>query len=146
MANARAKLYYTKEQYLDSLPVKDGNIIFVADSRKVCLDMRDQRYSYNTIQVVSTLGELEALENPADGFYYVDEIDAIWRRADERWNRITPANIEPVVYGEDVEHFPIEGKKETLYFTDNGIYNWKEQFNKYNLIANANQWDSIENE
>ena len=108
--------------------------------------MRDQRYSYNTIQVVSTLGELEALENPADGFYYVDEIDAIWRRADERWNRITPANIEPVVYGEDVEHFPIEGKKETLYFTDNGIYNWKEQFNKYNLIANANQWDSIENE
>lgn len=41
MANAKATLYYTKEQYLNSLPVEDGNIIFVPDSNKVCLDLRN---------------------------------------------------------------------------------------------------------
>lgn len=79
MARSKARLFYTSEKYLDSLPVQDGNIIFVADSRTVCLDMRDQRYKYQTLQSVETQTELENLQNPVKGFYFVEETCAIWR-------------------------------------------------------------------
>ena len=52
---------------------------------------------------------------------------------------MTPDRVDPVViYGVDESEFPQIGKNNTLYYTDNGIYNWKDQDDKYNLIANAN--------
>ena len=77
MANTKAKLFYTQEKYLSSLPIKDGQIIFVADSRKVCLDMRSQRYSYETIQTVEDEEELFEIENPVSGFYFTESTGAI---------------------------------------------------------------------
>ena len=143
MANAQAKLYYTKQKYLDSLPVANGNIIFVPESNMVCLDMSDQRFYYHTIKIFAT--EEERLETPFpnEGFYYVEQTGVIWRWKDT-WRQITPRNIFPIYYGDTEEDFPEEGENNLLYYTDNGIYNWKKQLNEYNLIANANRWRTVQ--
>lgn len=143
MANAKAKLYYTQEKYLSTLPVQNGNIIFVADSHKVCLDMSKTRHTYQTIQEFKTDAERLALQSPYKGFYFVEETNTIWRYSDS-WKRITNVSLNPIVYGETEEAFPQEGEKNSLYFTDDGIFNWKEAVGKYNLIANANKWDKID--
>jgi len=144
MANAKAKLYFTKQKYLNSLPVTNGNIIFVPDSHTVCLDMLNQRYKYQTIKIYSTEEERLEEENLHEGFYFVEETNIIWRWNQNKWSQTTPTNLKPVVYGASPEEFPSIGKQETLYYTDDGIYNWKNEENKYNLIANANRWDNIQ--
>ena len=142
MPSTKAKLFYTKEKYLSSLPVKDGQIIFVPDSNKVCLDMISTRYSYETIKVFQTEKERNNY-TPIEGFYFVEETKVIWRWSGEKWNQISPVNLNPVVYGASEEEFPSIGTSNTLYYTDEGIYNWKET-QEYNLIANANRWDKIQ--
>jgi len=144
MANAKAKLFYTKQKYLDSLPKKNGNIIFVPDSNTVCLDMSNQRYTYQTIKIFNADSERLSEQSPHDGFYFVEETNVIWRWANNRWNQISPTNLEPVVYGASEDEFPSLGKNNTLYYTDEGIFNWKEVEQQYNLIANANRWDNIQ--
>ena len=142
MANTKAKLFYTKEKYLSTLPVKDGQIIFVPESHKVCLDMSKTRHTYQTIEEFKTEAERLSVNTPHKGFYFVEETNTIWRYSSS-WNRINSSGLNPIVYGETEEEFPVEGNKESLYFTDEGIFNWKEAAGKYNLIANANKWDSI---
>ena len=75
MANAKAKLYYTKQKYLDTLPIANGNIIFVPESNTVCIDLNKQRYSYKTIQIFSTNAERIEYANPTEGFYFVEETE-----------------------------------------------------------------------
>ena len=83
-------------------------------------------------------------QSPHEGFYFVEETNIVWRWANNRWNQISPVNLEPVVYGATEEDFPSLGKNNTLYYTDEGIFNWKDVEQKYNLIANANRWDNIQ--
>lgn len=142
MASTKAKLYITKERFLPTLPIKNGQIIFIPDSQKVCLDMSSTRYTYQTLREFKTDVERQSMESPHQGFYFVQETNTIWRYTDS-WKQITPNNIEPIVYKESEEDFPIQGNKESLYFTDSGIFNWKETTEEYNLIANANRWDVI---
>lgn len=77
MPNAKAKLYYTTSKYLTTLPVENGNIIFVPDVNMVCLDMGNQRFSYQTIKTFVTDADRLALPFPKEGFYYVEETDTI---------------------------------------------------------------------
>ena len=73
MAKAKVKLYYTSSQYLDSLPVNNGNIIFVPDSNVFCLDMSNQRFTYSTIRTFETETQRAALAYPNEGYYFVEE-------------------------------------------------------------------------
>lgn len=73
MANAKAKLYYTTPEYINTLPIKNGNIIFVPAMNKVCLDMADQRFEYETIKTFQTDEERADVPFPNEGFYYVEQ-------------------------------------------------------------------------
>jgi len=141
MAKAKVKLYYTSSQYLDSLPVNNGNIIFVPDSNVFCLDMSNQRFTYSTIRTFETETQRAALAYPNEGYYFVEETQVFWRW-NGAWVQITPSNLEPVVYGVDINALPSVGKPNTLYYTDDGIYHWKD--GEYKMIGNINTWDSIE--
>ena len=77
MANAKAKLYYTKQKYLDSLPIANGNIIFVPDSNKVCLDMSSERFEYQVVKTFETDQERAETPFPNVGFYYVEETNIL---------------------------------------------------------------------
>ncbi len=142
MANAKAKLYYTTSQYLSTLPIENGNIIFVPDVNMVCLDMGDQRFTYQTIKTFVVDADRLAMPFPKEGFYYVEETDIIWRW-NNGWRKVSSANSSPIFYGDFESDFPEEGEANKLYYTDEGIYNWKPLQQRYNLIANANKWKGM---
>jgi len=138
------KLIYTTSTKLDVLPQADGQIIFVPDDNIVALDMKSQRFVYKTIRTFETDAERLEAVFLAPGFYYVDETNILWRfTVNKIWRQVTPTNIAPIIYGETEEVFPEIGEEGVLFYTDKGIYNWKPQLSKYNLIANANTWDGI---
>lgn len=132
---------YTTSAKLNDLPVEDGQIIFAPDMQTLCLDMSGQRFYYQTIKVFDTDEERISTPFPVEGFYFVEETEVIWRWCGQ-WVQLT-ASKEPVVGRESKEYFPTIGREDTLYYTDNGIFNWKNTVNEYNLIANANTWESI---
>ena len=140
MANAKAKLYYTSSEHLDSLPIRNGNIVFAPESKTFCLDMQDQRFMYTTIRTCATEQDLRSIPFPVEGFYFVEDTRVFWRW-NGAWSAITPSNLKPVVYGVTLEDLPSIGQSETLYYTDDGIYHWKN--GKYNLIGNVNTWDVL---
>lgn len=121
MANAKAKLYYTSSEYIDRLPIANGNIVFVPDANMFCLDMSNQRFTYTTIKTFATDAARTAVPFPNEGYYFVEETKVFWRW-NNGWSQITPSNLNPVVYGTTVEDLPAIGKAETLYYTDDGIY------------------------
>lgn len=141
---AKMKLIYTSAERLNDLPIADGQIIWVPNDNMLCLDMHDYRFTYKTIRTFPTE---EARLNDSfaqEGFYYVEATNLIWRKtANGTWRQVTFSG-EPIIYGETEEVFPPIGLNNTLYYTDHGIYNWKSQLNKYNLIANANTWENLE--
>ena len=141
---AKMKLIYTSANRLNELPIKDGQIIWVPNDNTLCLDMHNYRFTYKTIRTFPTE---EARLNDTlsqEGFYYVEDTNIIWRKTSGgTWRQITSSG-EPIVYGKTEEVFPSVGSSNTLYYTDHGIYNWKSQSNKYNLIANANTWENLE--
>ena len=141
---AQMKLVYTTSKKIDSLAIADGQIIYCPDDNIIALDMKSQRFTYKTIRTFETDEDRLNAAFAAPGFYYVEETNIIWRLTANRiWRAVTPINASPVIYGETEEVFPTLGEEGILYYTDNGIYNWKPQLNTYNLIANANTWEGI---
>lgn len=132
---------YTTSAKLNDLPVEDGQIIFAPDMQTLCLDMSGQRFYYQTIKIFDTDEERISTPFPVEGFYFVEETEVIWRWCG-RWVQLT-ASKEPVVGRDSKEHFPTTGREDALYYTDDGIFNWKNSVNGYNLIANANTWESM---
>lgn len=76
---AQMKIVYTTSNKLDELTVVDGQIIFVVDTRTIYFDMKSKRTGYSTIFVFDTDAERLAMENPAKGFYFVEETNTVWR-------------------------------------------------------------------
>ena len=141
---AQIKLIYTTAKKLDSLPKVNGQVIFVPNDNILALDMQGQRFLYKTIRTFTTDAERLNAVFISPGFYYVEETNIIWRyTANKVWRQITSIKTSPIIYGETKEVFPQIGEEGILFYTDNGIYNWKPQLNEYNLIANANTWGSI---
>lgn len=137
---ALMKLIYATSSKLDSLEQVDGQIIFVPDANIIALDMKNQRFIYKTIKTFSTEQERINDVSAIPGFYFVDETNTLWRLTNSRnWRQINSS----VFYSDSEETLPSMGNIETLYYTDKGVYNWKPQLNEYNLIANANIWESI---
>lgn len=140
MTSAPAKLYYTTASNLDNLEVINGQIIFVADTQTICLDMKNQRKTYSAIKLFSNDSERLNYLAPAEGFYYVEETHVLWRYKGG-WVQMTPKNLEPVLFYDGIESLPTEGVENTLYCTDDAVYNWKGS--SYNMIANKSTWGSI---
>ena len=140
---AQMKLVYTTSKKLDTIEIVDGQIIFLSDENQICLDMKNKRLKYKAIKTFNT--DEERLTTPPieKTFYFVFETNIMWQYNNGEWHQMTPANLEPVLHYPTVDEFPSVGEEDTLYYTNEGIYSWESSDNKYNLIANANRWDSI---
>ncbi|MBQ8792892.1 MAG: hypothetical protein IJZ62_04765 [Clostridia bacterium] len=144
MTTAPAKLYYTTASKLPELQIANGQIIFTSDTHTIYLDMKGYRHSYSTIQVFEKEQNRLDVFAPVEGFYFVIETGIMWRYNGGNtpgWVQITPSNLEPIMFFDSVGDLPPTGVANTLYCTDNAIYNWKNQ--SYNMIANKNEWESI---
>ncbi len=142
---AQMKLIYALASKLNDLPISNGQIIYAPDDNIICLDMRNQRFTYKTIRTFATDAERLAATSASVGFYYVEETNIIWRKTlNGTWKQVTSSKMKSVVYGHTELDFPQIGEEGVLYYSDRGIYRWDPQSEKYILISNVNIWESID--
>lgn len=140
---AVVKLYRTKSERLPQLPVRNGNIIFVSDTRQICLDADGLRIPYDPIKLFDTEQERAEYESPVIGFYFVVETNVLWRYADGVWSQLTPSNLNPILYGKTLADFPEVGEEDILYVADEAIYKWDSAAKEYTMAANKTIWQEL---
>ena len=83
----------TTSERLETIEIKPGQLIFVSDKREIYLDITAgnvaKRIPYQSILIVETDIERQALENPMEGFYYVPEDNKLWAYISMRWIEVT---------------------------------------------------------
>lgn len=81
--SAIVKFYSTTSSQLNEIPQADGQIIFTKDTQIIYLDDEGVRLPYNVIKIFKKDSFREALINPAEGFYFVEETAVLWRYKDK---------------------------------------------------------------
>ena len=143
MAAPIMKICTTTSDRIPDLPVKNGQMIFVRDVRKICMDLNDIRVTYEDIVVYQTDGDRVADSNAATGFYYVEQTHVMWRRNSLGWTQITPDNLNPIVIA-SFDKFPKVGDPSSLYVDDDVLYKWDMVSESYLPVANLTKWDNID--
>lgn len=140
--SAIVKFYSTTSNQLNEIPQADGQIIFTKDTQIIYLDDEGVRLPYNVIKIFKKDSFREALINPAEGFYFVEETAVLWRYKD-KWKQLTPDNLQQVIIGKTLNDFDSLGNPTSLYVTDNGIYKWDDLLKEYRIVSNATTWTNI---
>ena len=124
MATTATKFITTTEQRLELLPVSNGQLIFVRDSRRICLDYQDERIEYGQIIVLADENHRLSIEQPFKTFYFVLETRTLWRYENEWIPAVStqPAEKQIIFIGDD--SLPEIGKENILYATRTDIYTW----------------------
>ena len=108
------KAYSTVESKLPTLPLEDGQLIFVYDKKKIILDNRGVRTVYEQIQTIETEEQRNDLLAPIDSFYFVIETSILWRYTNGHWNQITTSPQE------QIDRIATEGTKQVKVVQDKG--------------------------
>lgn len=139
---AVVRVYTTVAAKLNKLPVSDGNLVFVSDTRHLYLDYNGLRIKYNCIQEFPTDKDRVDKLAPVEGYYYVEETGVMWRYKDG-WKQLTPSNLQTITFGTSIEDFPKEGKETMIYIADKAIYKWNATLHTYICVANNTEWTTI---
>lgn len=139
--SAIVKFYHTTQSKLAQLPVSDGNLVFVTDTKKMYLDINGNRLGYQDIQVLSTETDRTSILAPIEGFYYVEETNILWRYK-EGWKKVTPDNLSPLFFGA-YEDFPPTGNSNVLYISDDATYKWDSLTSTYICVSNKTEWKEL---
>ena len=108
------KAYSTVESKLPTLPLEDGQLIFVYDKKKIILDNHGVRTVYEQIQTIETEEQRNDLLAPIDSFYFVIETSILWRYSNGHWNQITTSPQE------QIDKIVAEGTKQVKAVQDKG--------------------------
>lgn len=108
------KAYSTIESKLPTLPLEDGQLIFVYDKKKIILDNHGVRTVYEQIQTIETEEQRNDLLAPIDSFYFVIETSILWRYSNGHWNQITTSPQE------QIDRIVAEGTKQVKAVQDKG--------------------------
>ena len=139
--SAIVKFYHTTQSKLAQLPVSDGNLIFVTDTKKMYLDINGNRLGYQDIQVLPTDTDRTSILAPIEGFYYIEETNILWRYK-EGWKKVTPDNLSPLFFGA-YEDFPPTGNSNVLYISDDATYKWDSLTSTYICVSNKTEWKEL---
>lgn len=121
---------------VDTLPVKDAQLIFVKDKHKIIFDYNGKRVFYDQIKVLGTDQERLSLLAPVSGlFYFVTETSVLWTY-NSGWVQITTPPKEVVCI--DVA-LPNRGTTGVLYIdtTNKEISTWDEDTDGYITIVSS---------
>lgn len=136
MASKVISVIGTVANRLPDLPIKDGQIIFVKDKKKVALDVDGKRTFYNEIVTFNDDQERKDLLAPINGcFYFVIKTAVLWFYQD-KWIPITTTPNEVVFFGTEI---PELGRANILYINSNkqNISVWDEGSNSYIIVGEA---------
>ena len=115
----------TTNSKLSNLPIKDGQLIFVHDSKKIALDYKNVRTVYEQIQVLEKESNRTELIAPINSFYFVAETSILWKYPDAIIN--TMSGESPLVIPDSAERvnkgFGLTGKTEQL--NTRGVNLWR---------------------
>lgn len=136
MADNKVSVIGTVANKLQKLPIRNGQVIFVKDKKKVALDLDGKRTFYNEIVTFDTDQERLDLLAPINGcFYFVIATAILWFYQDE-WVQITTSPQEVIFFGTTL---PDLGKENVLYVNKTsgteGISVWDKNEGKYITVA-----------
>lgn len=95
----RLSAWSTVKSKLGSLPVVDGQMIFVRDARYIAFDFDGQRKLYKeTVELATDQDRQSILAPIAGSFYYVAETNALWAyQASKGWVQVTLGDISGIL-------------------------------------------------
>lgn len=123
MATTATKFITTTEDRLNLLPISNGQLIFVRDSRKICLDYQDARVEYGQIIVLTDENHRLSIAQPFNTFYFVLDTRVLWRCEEGEWIPLTTSAKESVIFVGNGE-LPEKGVAGVLYATSTDLYTW----------------------
>lgn len=133
------KFVSTIDSKLSQLELKNGQLIFTGDTRKIYLDFNDIRTEYSQIIVLAKEESRLTYLSPITGFYFVQETKVFWRYENGEWIQLTSPPKETVVFI-DYEQLPPKGEPKVLYVTENQTYVWNGS--SYNRLG-ASIWEDF---
>lgn len=121
----------TTKSKVNTLPIKNGQLIFVQDARSVALDFNNKRVFYNQIVSMKTEDERISLLAPVnDLYYFVIETAVLWTYHG-KWIQVTapPNQIISVVN----DSLPLNGVENALYINkrEQTSYVWDETTSQF---------------
>lgn len=134
----------TTKSKVSSLPVKNGQMIFVKDKEKIYYDWDNKRTAYHDIEELATNAERTGLESPKNNkIYLVEEDHTLWQYAGSKWIKLT--NEPNVVFANSPIDLPsLGGKANTLYIADKKLYIYNTGNSSFEEIAKDNfVWSSF---
>lgn len=114
----------TTKSKLSTLPVKNGQAIFVKDAGKIYYDWDNVRTAYHAIIELATQTDRTGMQSPSKNkFYLVEEDWSLWRYNGTSWLEILS---EPgVVFTESPVTLPVDNPKaNTLYVAGTQLYKY----------------------
>lgn len=124
MATLATTFITTTEERLKLLPVSNGQLIFVRDSRKICLDYDSQRVEYGHIIVLTDEKHRLSIANPFNTFYFVLDTQILWHVNKGVWSPLNERPKERVIFVGLKSDLPEKGEEGILYATTTDIYVW----------------------
>lgn len=134
----------TTKSKVSSLPVKNGQMIFVKDKEKIYYDWDNKRTAYHDIEELATNTERTGLESPKNNkIYLVEEDHTLWQYVGSKWIKLT--NEPNVVFANSPIDLPsLGGKADTLYIADKKLYLYNTGNSSFEEIAKDNfVWSSF---
>lgn len=133
----------TTKSKLSTLPVKNGQMIFVKDKEKIYYDWDNKRTAFHDIEELATNSEREELESPkANKVYLVEEDHTLWQYTGTNWFKLT--NEPNVVFANSPVELPsLGGKPNTLYIADKKLYIYNESSSFEEIAKDNFVWGSF---
>ena len=133
---ASMSVVVTTSEKLSSLLIKNGQLVFVKDKRRIAFDFNDKRTFYNQITELETDYERISTTSPSEGYYFVIDTAVLWRYCDG-WTQITSKPDDIVFIGAELPELG-QAKEKTLYIdkTKKEISVYDKTADSYIVVAN----------
>lgn len=105
----------TTSAKVKTIPIGNGQILFIQDKCRIALDFNGKRTFYNQINEIETEYERQNLETPSYGYYFIIDTAVLWFY-DEQWMQITGKPSETVFI--DVELPELGQAKEGVLYVN----------------------------
>ena len=125
-------VYVSDKSKLNEVPVIFGQLIIVDDgnTRKIYYDGDNGRIQFTGIIItLETEAQRVALQNPPQGFYFINETGVLWNYGDEGWVNITTPPSGQISF----DNMPTVGESEKVYITGRLAYRY--WLGRYQQIA-----------